>query len=115
MSEADIFPLLKLLAGGRVYPYVVKLNAQGEPAVSPPWLVFSLVTHVDSDVLCGQAESALTVQVDVYSKTIDEAATIRMQAQQALKPLAPVNINRTSGYEQDTKLYRATLEVQIWH
>lgn len=114
MTEADIKPYLKPLAGGQVYPYVVKLNAQGEPAVLPPWVVFSLVSEVDSDVLCGQAETAITLQIDAYASTIDDASALRQQAQLALSPLKPVNVNRTSGYESDTSLYRATLEVQIW-
>lgn len=114
MTEADIYPYLRLLAGGQVYPYVVKLTPAGEPAVKPPWIVFSLITETDSDVLCGQAETAISLQIDIYSGTIDEASTLRKEALEAIKPLHPVSVNRTSGYETDTGLYRATVEVQIW-
>lgn len=114
MTEADIKPYLKPLAGGQVYPYVVKLNTQGKPAVSPPWIVFSIVDDVYSDVMCGQAESAAALQIDVYSDTIDEARDIRNQAREALAPLTPVALTEANGYETDTALYRATLELQIW-
>lgn len=114
MTEADVRPYLQALAGGRVYPYVVKLNAQGEPAVTPPWIIFSLVTEVDGDVLCGQAETAVSLQIDAYSTTIDEASVLRSQALAAIKPLHPVSVNRSSSYESDTGLYRSTVEVQIW-
>lgn len=114
MNEADIKSYLKPLVAGQAYPYVVKLNAQGEPAVSPPWIVFSLVSEVDGDVLCGQAETANSLQIDVYASTIDDARAIRTQALEVIKPLNPVSVNRTTGYEPETALYRATVEVQVW-
>lgn len=43
MREATLYSLLSQLAGGQVYPYVVPLT-EGKPAVSPPWLVFSVVS-----------------------------------------------------------------------
>jgi hypothetical protein len=51
MTEATIYALIGALADGQVYPYVVPLNAQGEPAVSPPWVVFSLPTDAMADAL----------------------------------------------------------------
>ncbi|TKI02764.1 tail completion protein gp17 [Martelella alba] len=114
MTEADIYSVLGGLAGGQVYPYVAPLNPQGDAAISPPWVVFSLISEVDSDVMCGQAEGFITLQVDVYAQSIDDASAIRSQALLALTPLKPTNINRTGGYEPDTGLYRATLEAQIW-
>lgn len=53
MREATLYALLSQLAGGQVYPYVVPLT-EGKPAVSPPWLVFSVVSDIASDVLDGQ-------------------------------------------------------------
>ena len=113
MTEADIFPLLSSLAGGQVFPYVVPLNATGEPEVTAPWLVFSLVSQVAADVLCGPAETSTSVQVDVYASTIDEARDIRSKAMTALAPLGTTQQMRTQGYESDPRLYRATVEVVI--
>ena len=67
MRETTLYSLLSQLAGGQVYPYVVPLT-EGKPAVSPPWLVFSVVSDTASDVLDGQAESRITVQIDVRSE-----------------------------------------------
>ena len=113
MTESDIYPLIAHLAGGQVYPYVAPLNATGTPSVSPPWVIFSLPTDVSSDVLCGPAESRISVQIDVYSKTIDEARAIREQALELLLPLGLAEISKFPFYEPDTKLHRATLEGQL--
>lgn len=112
MTEADIYSLIGGLADGQIYPYVVPLNAQGEPAVAPPWVVFSVISEVFSDTLCGPAEENGTLQVDIYAQTIDEARSIREQCRAGLTPLQFTQLNQTSGYEPETGLFRATLEVQ---
>lgn len=65
MTEDDLYLLLRPLAGGQVYPYVAPLGSDGQPSISPPWVIFSLISDVTADVLCGQAESGISVQVDV--------------------------------------------------
>ncbi|ELJ6193743.1 hypothetical protein QYW46_004563, partial [Salmonella enterica subsp. enterica serovar Uganda] len=65
------------------------------------------------DVLCGQAESSVSVQVDVYSSTITEARTIMNLALDALQVLKPAGIVKTTGYEPDLRYHRATLEFQV--
>ncbi len=95
MTEDDLYPLLASLAGGQVYPYVAPLGSDGQPSVAAPWVVFSIISDVAADVLCGQAESAVSVQVDVYSSTITEARTIRDAALDALRVLKPENIVKT--------------------
>ncbi|ADU71554.1 DUF3168 domain-containing protein [Pantoea sp. At-9b] len=112
MTESQIYSLIGDLAGGQVYPYVVPLNAQGEPSVSPPWVVFTVVSEVFGDTLCGPAEENSTLQIDVYSRTTDEARSIREQVATALESLQFTQLNKTNGYETDTGLYRATLEIQ---
>ncbi|CAM7522091.1 DUF3168 domain-containing protein [Enterobacter hormaechei] len=113
MTEDDLFPLLEPLAGGQVYPYVAPLGSDGKPSVSPPWIIFSIITEAAADVLCGQAESAVSVQVDVYSSTITEARTVRNMALEALQTLKPENIVKTPGYEPDLHFHRARLEFQV--
>ncbi|EHV62838.1 hypothetical protein ECDEC6B_1221 [Escherichia coli DEC6B] len=100
------------MAGGQVYPYVVPLT-EGKPAVSPPWLVFSVVSDTASDVLDGQAESRITVQIDVWATVPDDADGIREQALDAVRELAPSVISKTQGYDPDSRLNRATLEFQV--
>lgn len=108
MTEADIYPLLAELAELRVYPYVAPSGTLA------PWVVFILPSAVSEDVLCGQAERATTLQVDVWAKSTDEARAIRDQARTALKSLNPVGLSERNDYEPETALYRATLEVQVW-
>ena len=113
MTEDNLYPLLAHLAGGQVYPYVAPLGSDGKPSVSPPWVIYSIITVIAADVLCGQAESAVSVQVDVYSSTITEARNIRDMALDALQALKPENIVKTPSYEPDLRYHRATLEFQV--
>lgn len=53
MTEDDLYDLLSTLADGRVYPYVVPLGSDGLPAVSTPYVIFSIPTDVAGDVFCG--------------------------------------------------------------
>ena len=111
MTETDIHPLIAGIAGGNVYPYIIPLNSEGEPAISPPWVVFSFVSQPSADVLCGPAETTSSVQFDVYAVTIAAARNIRGEVIAALSPLAPANQMLTHGYDPDTGLYRATAEL----
>lgn len=113
MTEDDLYLLLRPLAGGQVYPYVAPLGSDGQPSILPPWVIFSLISDVTADVLCGQAESGISVQVDVYSLTLKEARNLRDMALQVVKPLNPTNISKTPGYEPENRYYRATLEFQV--
>ncbi|EPC3783315.1 MULTISPECIES: tail completion protein gp17 [Citrobacter] len=113
MTEDDIYPFLAPLASGNVYPYVAPLGDDGQPSISPPWVIFSIISDVSADVLCGQAESGISVQVDVYALTISEAREIRDMALHAVKPLNPTNVTKTPGYEPDKRYYRSSLEFQI--
>ncbi|ECE2482864.1 DUF3168 domain-containing protein [Salmonella enterica] len=113
MTEDDLYSMLAPLAGGQVYPYVAPLGSDGKPSVSPPWVIFSIITDVAADVLCGLAESSVSVQVDVYSSSITEARTIRNMALDALQVLRPANVVKTPAYEPDLRYHRATLEFQV--
>ncbi|EJP8773700.1 tail completion protein gp17, partial [Escherichia coli] len=88
MTEADLYPYLAHLAGGQVYPYVVPL-LDGRPSVALPWVVFSLISSVSADVMGGQAESSVSVQIDVYAGTVTQARQIRQDAREAIMLLAP--------------------------
>lgn len=113
MTETDIYPLISALAGGNVYPYVIPLNSSGEPAIFPPWVVFSFVSQPSADVLCGPAETTSSVQFDVYAKTISQAREICSEVIAALSSLAPGNQMLTHGYDSDAGLYRSTAELQF--
>ncbi|WP_432469200.1 tail completion protein gp17 [Enterobacter hormaechei] len=113
MTEDDLYPLLEPLAGGQVYPYVAPLGSDGKPSVSPPWIIFSIVDDVSVDVLCGQAESRVSVQVDVYSTSIAESRSLRDLALASLKQLNPTEVVKIPGYEPDYRLYRATLDFKV--
>ncbi|HDY4928268.1 TPA: DUF3168 domain-containing protein [Yersinia enterocolitica] len=115
MTEADVYPLIKHLAGGRVYPYIAPQKPDGSgPAILPPWVVFSLPSGVTDDVIDGQSATASMLQIDVYARTIDEARAIRHEVRALIRPLSPVQMNEITNFESDTSLFRALLEVQVW-
>ncbi|WP_149455226.1 HK97-gp10 family putative phage morphogenesis protein [Escherichia albertii] len=60
-----------------------------------------------------QAESRITVQIDVWATVPDDADDIREQALDAVRQLAPSVISKTQGYDPDSRLSRATLEFQV--
>ena len=113
MTEDDLYLLLRPLAGGQVYPYVAPLGSDGQPSISPPWIIFSIVDDVSADVLCGQAESRVSVQVDVYSTSIAESRSLRDLVLASLEPLTPTEVVKIPGYEPDYRLYRATLDFKV--
>lgn len=113
MTETDIYLPLSGLAGGQVYPYVAPLSPNGDVSISPPWLVFSLPQENSADVFCGTAESMTTIQIDVYSLTVDEARGIRSLAINALAPSGITEIRKHQDYEPDTRLYRYTFEASV--
>ena len=97
MTEADLYPHLAHLAGGQVYPYVVPL-LDGRPSVALPWVVFSLISSVSADVMGGQAESSVSVQIDVYAETVTQARQIRQDAREAIMLLAPGSVSEMQDY-----------------
>lgn len=111
MTESYIYSLIGDLAGRKVYPYVAPLNAKGEPSIQPPWVIFTIVSENYGDTFCGPAEEDGNLQVDVYSLNTDEARHIREQIISALLPLEFTQMRKRNGYESDTGLYRATLEI----
>lgn len=113
MTESDIYGLLRELADGQVYPGVVPLNSEGAPAVAPPWVTFTFVDQISADTFCGPAEEDTALQVDVYASSVDDARAVRDQVISALMPLGFTRMSKTGGYEPETGLRRATLEVHI--
>ncbi|MCK6678249.1 tail completion protein gp17 [Enterobacter asburiae] len=113
MTEDTLYSLLSSLAGGQVYPYVAPLNESGSPGISPPWIVFSLPSEVSEDTLCGQAETSVTIQVDVYAARVKEARALRDQALENLSSLGLENISKFPGYEPEAQLHRATFEASV--
>lgn len=107
MIEAKINEALKTLCDGRVSPLVAPLGT------SPPYLCYTKVSEVYDDVMSGQSSVEYCFQIDVYSKTLLEAETIKQQAYKCLKPLKPFNITSHQDYESETELYRASLEFFI--
>lgn len=113
MTEADVYSLIGALAGGQVYPDVAPLSDTGSPAISPPWITFTLVSQVYGDTLGALAEETTALQVDVYATTVDEARELRDAVQAELVPLQFTQLTKTGGYESDTGLRRATLEIAV--
>lgn len=108
MIEAQIYAVLKDLQGGRVFPMIAP---QG---TARPYLVYILPSDITEKMLQGFGAQEVTVQVDAYADTLISAGQVGDEIVDALMPLEPGDIERTPGYEDDTKLYRQSIETQIW-
>ncbi|KFF50458.1 hypothetical protein GY26_01850 [Gammaproteobacteria bacterium MFB021] len=108
MIETQIYAQLKDLQGGRVYPQIAP---QG---TARPYLVYVVASDITERLLQAHGAQRVAVQVDAYAETPSAAITARDEVIDALLPLEPGDIERTPGYEQDTGLYRQTIETVIW-
>ncbi|OLO05281.1 tail completion protein gp17 [Salinicola socius] len=108
MIESKIYAVLKELQGGRVFPLIAP---QG---TARPYLVYMLPSDITEKMLQGFGAQQVTVQVDAYADTLISASQAGDEIVEALLPLEPGDIERTPGYEEDTGLYRQTIETQIW-
>ncbi len=72
-----------------------------------PWVVFSLISSVSADVMGGQAESSVSVQIDVYAGTVTQARQIRQDAREAIMLLAPGSVSEMQDYIPENRCYRA--------
>lgn len=108
MIETHIYAVLKNLQGGRVFPMIAP---QG---TARPYLVYILPSDITEKMLRGFGAQQVTVQVDAYADTLIAASQAGDEIVDALTPLEPGDIERTPGYEEETKLYRLTIETQIW-
>ncbi|EEV6691991.1 hypothetical protein EJE77_005261, partial [Escherichia coli] len=76
-------------------------------------VVFSLISSVSADVMGGQAESSVSVQIDVYAGTVTQARQIRQDAREAIMLLAPESVSEMQDYIPENRCYRAILEFQV--
>lgn len=108
MIEAQLYAALKELQGGRVFPTIAP---QG---TARPYLVYIIPSDLTEKMMQGFGAQQVTVQVDAYADTRLAAIKAGDEIAEALTPLDPGDIERTPGYEDDTKLYRQSIETQIW-
>ncbi|MEQ1977454.1 hypothetical protein [Xenorhabdus sp. SGI240] len=110
MTDSDLFKLLNPVLPGRVFPYLIPKTANRTPS---PWCVFSTYS-LYTDVLSGQSVKMTRVQIDIYAPSLDDADDICGNAFNAVRHLQPFEVERENGFEDDTELYRATVEFKIY-
>lgn len=120
MIGADIFSLLRAnsavvaLVGDRIYPLV---RPQGSAL---PAIVFTVVDDLPVNSL-GGATSGLVdalVQFDCYAKTYVSAHAVAkavsdMLSKRVADPAA-VRQAKRDGYEDETELYRVSMDFSMW-
>lgn len=105
--ESELYTTLSGFIDGRVYPSVAPLGT------ATPYLIFIVPSKVNGDVLCGQAEKRISIQIDIYDKSLVSANELLNDAFTLLSSFEPESVIELSGYEPDTELHRATLEFSI--
>lgn len=89
-------------------------------AMSPvvtPYITYQRVSANSENVLSGSSGLTNTrMQIDVYSPSYAEAASIAAQVDALMAAWAVQNVSLPTQdtYESDVKLFRVTLEYSIW-
>lgn len=111
-AEAVVYGALQALASGSVFPDIA-------PAATPaPWVTYQSVGGVDYATVDSETPSLFNsrMQINVWSKTRAEAASIMKQVYAALVNPAvkgvPVGAP-VSTFEADTLLYGSRLDFSI--
>lgn len=105
MIEEEIF-----LAISQEY----KIHYAIAPAhTAAPYLVYTTVSEVKSDVFCGQAETNSVIQLDSYAGKPLEAKAHALKAFRLINSLNPCNVSSGGSFEEETGLYRYQIEFSI--
>lgn len=115
--EGDIQALLEPLANGGAWPCV---NNADSPA--PPYIVYTVVSKTPSVSLTGpNGTEKLRVQIDVYARSYEEVKEIEAAIKTAFIGTAGFNsascanvpISSQDLYEDDTRLYRVSMDYSV--
>jgi hypothetical protein len=109
--ESDVQTAFGALVSGRCYPLTAP-----DPVVKP-YIVFSTISDVQLNSLDGYSGIAeKRIQVDVYTTGYGVAKTLALSVKTAMATTLPASIHLSSQelFENDTQLYRVTMDFSIW-
>lgn len=109
--EGTIQTLLAALVSGRCYP----LNAP-DP-VAKPYITFQVISNIPSVSLDGpNGTENRRIQIDIWASTYGAAKTLENSVKAAMVAASFVNVPLSTGdlYENDTQLYRVSMDYSIW-
>lgn len=78
-----------------------------------PFMVFTLVSEIKADALCGQNATTSTIQLDSYALDPFSAKNAALSAFDELKSLAPATVNASGSFEEETNLFRYQVEFSV--
>lgn len=110
MIGLKLHEVLGEFVSGRVFPSVLPLD------YALPAIVYSTVAVDPNNTISGSAElEEISIQLDVYAKTLAELLTLRSQVIMAVEGAfeSVIRTNDFDGYEPDTKLFRRIIEFSI--
>lgn len=107
MIEELIATALENILPGKVFPQVAP------PDTKAPYLTYQLISARTADTLECTAETYNNIQIDCYAEELLTAKQIIQSARGQLAPLHPGELTEFTGYEYETRLRRATLELTI--
>jgi hypothetical protein len=110
--EGDIQSLLATLVSGRCYPLV-----NTSTTIIKPYITYQVVSSVPTVSLDGPSglENRRT-QVDVWADTYGAAKALEIAVKSAMQGAYFVNIPLLAQdfYEEETKLYRVSMDFSVW-
>jgi hypothetical protein len=109
--EGDIQTLLAALVSGRCYPLTAP-----DP-VTKPYIIYQAVSEVPQNSLDGATGlNNRRMQVDVYDTSYGATKTLAGSIKTAMAgaPFNNLHLSSQDLYENDTKLYRVTMDFSVW-
>lgn len=113
-ANQAVLEALKPLVKSHVWPYV---RPAGQDAV--PYIIYSAISNNPLTTIAGWAgHKQIRMQIDVYAYTLGEAETLANELVPVIEALetvsAEVEDGGSGGFENDTRLFRQTVEFLIW-
>lgn len=110
--EGTIQALLASLVSGRCYPLV-----NTSATIVKPYITYQVVSNVPTVSLTGPSGlENRRVQIDIWSDTYGASKALEIQVKAAMNSAPFVNIPLLSQdfYEEETKLYRVSVDFSVW-
>lgn len=98
-----------------ISPHMQIYYAIAPAHLNSPYLVYTLVSEVKSDVFCGQADTTAVFQFDSYAPDPLQAKKQAQKAFALITELRPGNVNASASYEEDTGLFRYQIEFSVMY
>jgi hypothetical protein len=108
--QEQLVAALANVAGGRIYAAIAR------DAPETPFVVYSRTSAVHEMTLAGRSMTNTHFQIDCYDDSYSAVVAVRDSVLAALDAWAarPVLLSESDLFEDDTRLFRISIDVSVW-